>query len=259
MASVVRVRLAAGCVVGCLTADRLIGRLTAGGGDGGGDPGRAEQVDLDGLVERGVEADGRRGVDDDVAGGEEPPAVVVEAETVAADVTGDGDEPAGRLVGEAVAELVAEAVEAVVLQDLAGRPLRRAGPATRTDEHDDLGVRDRPEQPFDQRGAEETGRSGDEEPLPGQLVGDSHLRFLPLGKSGVYHLVGNGRLPCGRWRPGRRGAGAARPTGSSTPRSRRSGRVATKRRRWTRSPGRSTSRSRRSSTGSRARTHCSSP
>ncbi len=75
-------------------AGGVIGRLTAGGGDGRGDPGRAEQVDLDGLVERGVEADGGRRVDDDVAGGQQSAAVVVEAEPVAADVTGDGDEPA---------------------------------------------------------------------------------------------------------------------------------------------------------------------
>ena len=47
------------------------GRLGADCGRGPqrlGDPGRAEEVDLHRVVERGVEADGRRGMDGEVAG-----------------------------------------------------------------------------------------------------------------------------------------------------------------------------------------------
>jgi hypothetical protein len=47
---------------------------------GAGDAGRAEEVDLDRAVERAVEADRRRRVDDDVAGGEGGAAGVVESE-----------------------------------------------------------------------------------------------------------------------------------------------------------------------------------
>ncbi len=68
-------------------------------------------------------------MDDDVGRGERRPPVLVEAETVLPDVTGHGAHPSGHLVGEAVAELVAQPVEAVVLDDLAGQPGAGVGPA----------------------------------------------------------------------------------------------------------------------------------
>ena len=61
-----------------------------------GDARRAEQVDLDGGVERRVEGDRRRRVDDDVAAGEGGPIGVAEAEAVGADVAGDGHARGGR-------------------------------------------------------------------------------------------------------------------------------------------------------------------
>ena len=52
--------------IGSGDRDEVGGR--SGLGDGGSHPGGAEQVDLDGLGERGVEGDGGSGVDDDVGG-----------------------------------------------------------------------------------------------------------------------------------------------------------------------------------------------
>ena len=70
-----------------------------------------------------------RGVDDDVGRGQGGAALVVEAEAVAAHVAGHGSDPSGHLVGEAVAELGPQAVEAVVLDHLAGQPGRGVGPS----------------------------------------------------------------------------------------------------------------------------------
>ena len=64
-----------------------------------------EQVHLDGAVQRGVEGHRRRTVDHDVAGRQQVPPVLVEAETVAPDVSGDRVQPAGDLVVEPLAEL----------------------------------------------------------------------------------------------------------------------------------------------------------
>jgi hypothetical protein len=55
---------------------------------------RAEQVDLDGEVERRVERHGGGRVDDGVAGGEDGAARLVEAEAVGADVARDDRDPA---------------------------------------------------------------------------------------------------------------------------------------------------------------------
>ena len=86
------------------------------------DPRGAEQVDLDGRVERRVEGDGRRRMDDDVATGEQRLIALVEAETISADVAVDGlDAPHEHLVeGLAAArQFGLEPIEAVVLEDLA--------------------------------------------------------------------------------------------------------------------------------------------
>ena len=118
--------------VGGRHGDQVGGRTR--GGHGRGDPGGTEQVDLDGLGQGGVEGDGGGRVDDDVAGGQGGPALVVEPEAILPDVAGDGPDPAGHLGGEAVAQLGAEAVEAVVADHLAGqagprhRPVGRGGP-----------------------------------------------------------------------------------------------------------------------------------
>ena len=155
------------------------------GHDGRGHPGRPEQVDLDGGVERGVEADRGGRVHDDVAlaTGAASPSSSSPSPSVA-DVAGHGGDPGGHLVVEAVPELCAQAVEAVVLEDLPGGPLhrgRRGGPGRirRTTS----AVGDGAQEPLDQGRAEEPGGAGDEEPPAGQGVADAgHRICLPYGK-----------------------------------------------------------------------------
>ena len=90
---------------------------------------------------------------------------------------------AAMAVVEAVAELLAQAVEAVVLQDLLGGPLHRRRPPAGPDEEDDLAVGDAAEDALDQGGSEEPGGAGDEEALTGQGVADAgHPICLPYGK-----------------------------------------------------------------------------
>ncbi len=100
--------------------------------EGGRHPDRAEQVDLHGRVQRRVEADRRRRVDDRLAGGQQLLAGGVEAEAVDAHVAGHDQHPAVHLGVEVGAELGAEPVEAVVLEDLAAHPVGRAAPPGRT-------------------------------------------------------------------------------------------------------------------------------
>jgi hypothetical protein len=162
---------------------------------------RAEQVDLDGGVEGRVERHRGRGVDDDVAGGEQRPAFGVEAEAVGGDVARDGGDPGGDLCGEVVG-LASETVEGVVLQDLAGNALLRAAPARPHQQHQ-LAVGYLAQEPLDQRGAEEAGGAGDADALAGQLLADhagwarrrgrsDHARCcstdpcLPNGREAVY-------------------------------------------------------------------------
>ena len=102
-------------------------------GDDGRHPGRTEEVDLDGVVEGGVEADGGGRVHDDVARGERRPARPSSSPSPSVDTSPATAcrRPADRVV-EAVAQLGAQSVEAVVAQDLARHPARRrrcGGPA----------------------------------------------------------------------------------------------------------------------------------
>ena len=71
-------------------------------GEGAGDPYRAEQVDLDGLVEGGVEAHHGGRVDEKVASGERGPPLVVQSEPFGGDITGHWRDPSGGHLGEAV-------------------------------------------------------------------------------------------------------------------------------------------------------------
>ena len=120
------------------------------------DPRRAEEVHLDGRVERRVERHGRGGVDDDGARGQGLAAGVVEGEPIRSDVARDRGDPLGNHRGEAVlAELLAQAVEGVVAEDLPLGALLDGGAAAGPDEQHELAAGDAPEQPLDQRGAEE--------------------------------------------------------------------------------------------------------
>ena len=156
---------------------------------GGGDPRGAEQVDLDGLGQRGVEGDRGGRVDDDARLGEGGAAFVVESEPLLPHVSGDGADPLGDLVVEAVAQLVAQAVEAVVLDDLAGQPGRCVGPAAGPHQEGDLRPRDAAQDPLDQGRAQEAGGTGDEEALPTEIPLNGHRECLPLPTDVVYHMV----------------------------------------------------------------------
>ena len=107
----------------------------------------------------------------------------VETEAVGCYVTGDGGDPGGHLVVEPVAQLFTETVEAVVLDDLLGRPLQGRRTATRADQKDDLAVGDAAQNALHQGGTEESGGAGDEESPAGQGVTHAgHPICLPYGK-----------------------------------------------------------------------------
>ena len=132
--------------------------------------------------------DGGRGVDDDVAGGERGAVGVVEPEPVGADVAGDRWRRAGRpspRTARSLAELGAEAVEGVVLEDLPLDPLRRpscACPARTSSTSSQSGHA--AQQPLDQRGADEAGAAGDGDALASERFGDAQCCPLPaVGRS----------------------------------------------------------------------------
>ncbi len=111
------------------------------------------------------------------------PALLVEAEAVGGHIAGHGGHPGGHLGVEAVPVLLAQPVEAVVLEDLLGRALHGRGPPSRPDQQRHLAVRDAAEDPLDQGRAEESGGTGDEELPAGQGVTDAgHQICLPYGK-----------------------------------------------------------------------------
>ncbi len=154
--------------------------------EGGGHPDRPEQVDLHRRVEGRVEAHGGGRVDHDRAGGQQLFAGAVQAEPVDADVAGHDVDPAVHLGREAVPELGAEPVEAVVPEDLAAHPVGRA-PPSRADQQGHLAIRDGPQQALGEGGAEEAGRAGDGD----APAASSASRSIVI----VYHLVsgsGNG-------------------------------------------------------------------
>ena len=101
-------------------------------------------------------------------------AGLVEAEAVGADVAGHHLHPAGdHLVeGRLAAELLAEPVEAVVLEDLALGALLDGAHAAGPDEEHELAAGGRSQQALDQSGAHEAGGAGDEDALAGKVVPD---------------------------------------------------------------------------------------
>ena len=102
------------------------------------DPDGTQQVDLDCLIERRVEAHRGRRVDDGVTRGQRGSTVVVQAESVDGHVAGHSGHPARGHLGETVrAELVSEGVEGVVAEDVAFNPTGGA-PATGSNDEDQL-------------------------------------------------------------------------------------------------------------------------
>jgi hypothetical protein len=137
-----------------------------------GQSGGAEQVDLHGQVERGVERHRGGRVDDHLRGGELRPTVGIEAQAVGADVAGDRGHPAGDHLVEAAAELGPQPVERVVLEDLLAGTLGGGGATAAADQQEQLAVGDAAQQPLDQRGADEAGRSGDGDAFARERLGD---------------------------------------------------------------------------------------
>jgi hypothetical protein len=143
--------------------------------------GRAEEVDLDGGVEGRVEADGGGRVHRGSARVQQGPAFVVEAEAVDADVARDGDDAAADLLVEAVAPHLAQAVEAVVAQDLPAHPVGGGGAAPRAHQQDQLAAGNRAQQPLDQGGAEEPRRARDGDARACERL-PNHPLCLPSGR-----------------------------------------------------------------------------
>ena len=155
----------------------------AGGHEGPGHPGRPQEVDLHGRVQGGVEADRGGRVDHHVAAGQGVEPGGVQTEPVGGHVAGHRAHPGVHLVVEPVAQLLTQAVEAVVLQDLLGRPLTGRGPPAGADQQDDPAVGDAAQDAFDQGGPQEPGGAGDEEAPARQGVTDAgHPICLPYGK-----------------------------------------------------------------------------
>ena len=92
-----------------------------------------EEVDLHRSIEWGVEGDRSRGMDNDIAPRQLVETIGVESEPILAHVPGHSDDAACHLVGERIAELVAESVEAIVADDLLHSPIERRGPPARAD------------------------------------------------------------------------------------------------------------------------------
>ena len=105
----------------------------ASSGHGISDAPGPEKVDLDRGVEGGVEGHRCRRVDDEIAGGQLGETLRVEAQAVLADVARHGHDPPCHVVGEGVAQLGAEPVEAVVADDLLHGAIKRSRPPARTD------------------------------------------------------------------------------------------------------------------------------
>ena len=122
-------------------------------------------------------------MDDDVTGGEDLTGIIVQSEPVGPHVAGDRRHPGCHLGVEPVAVGLAEAIEAVVLEDLTGGPLHGARAPAGADQEHDLAVGDGAQQPLHQGGSQEAGGTGDKESLAGEGVSDAgHRICLPYGK-----------------------------------------------------------------------------
>ena len=143
------------------------------------DANRTEQIDLDGVVDRGVERHGRGRVDEDLARRERNACRLIEPEPVGAHVPRDHRDPPRDLLVEAVAEQLAEMVEGVVAQDLALHALRGRGAAATPHEQHQGAIGHGSEQPFDDGGAEEPRRARDRDAAAGQCLPD-HRAFSTI-------------------------------------------------------------------------------
>ena len=114
-------------------------------------------------------------MDHDVAARERAEILVGETEAIGADVARYRDDAAGdhrfeRLGG--VFELGAQTVERIVLEDLAAHPLGHVVTLARPNQQHELALRNRSQQPFDQRSTDETGATRDGDALVGKVLAD---------------------------------------------------------------------------------------
>ena len=91
---------------------------------------------------------------DDIRRREQAAVTLLETEAVDGDVTGDDPNPPFDLVVEPVAPLLAQAVEAVVPEDLAPSAVTRGRPSTGAHEEYQLAVRHGPKEALDERRTE---------------------------------------------------------------------------------------------------------
>ena len=115
-------------------------------------------------------------------------AGVVEAEAVGADVAGDRPAPGGRPSRRRPRRRRARArrrSKQSLLKISRSARCSTVRAAAGPDEQHELAVGHRPQQPLDQRGAEEAGRAGDGDALAGQGLGDHGVVLA----GPVYHLV----------------------------------------------------------------------
>ena len=145
-----------------------------------GDAHGAHQVDLDGAVQRAVERHGGGGVDDNVAAGEHGAVNVVQPQPVGADIAADGHDAAGDHGLEVlcrVLQVVLEAVEGVVLEDLAPHTLGGVVALAGPHEQYQGAAGGAAQQALDERGAHESGAAGDGYSLVRELFGDHAAPF----------------------------------------------------------------------------------
>ena len=143
-----------------------------------GNPLSAQHIQVVGVVQRGIEGDDGRTVDDDVGLAlQANPRRLVDVQVVPGQVAGDRDQLFFQEGRKAVTELAPEAVEATGLGEFPFQPHLgghdgAAQVRSRADQDvEALDIRYRPENFLDQTLAQEAGRSGDEQGLALEIFG----------------------------------------------------------------------------------------
>jgi len=165
----------------CGAAAPLPGGLLSCPDDRRGHPRGPEHVDLDRLIEWGIEADGCCRVDGDVTARELGASFLVEPEPVAGDVTSHRGDAGAHLGVEAIPSSARRRSKQSFFR--ISRAVRWVGLARRpSDQEHELYVGHGAQQSLHQRGPEEAGAPGDEDPLAAREA------WMPIRS--VYHLVG---------------------------------------------------------------------
>ena len=111
-------------------------------------------------------------MDDDVSAEPKFEIFAAQAETVRSDIASDRSyAPRGHLIEDVFAEILAQPVERIILQYVACDASLRA-PSSGSDQQDELAVRYRANEAFDQRRSEETGGTGNRDSFSRKVVGN---------------------------------------------------------------------------------------